>query len=144
MAGVHLEITGLNPVKQVFNRLQSLDVNELLTDIGEAYHDDVLSRFDTEQAPDGTQWQASQRAIDEGGKTLTDTAILRDSFHYEINGDQLLYGSSEVYAAIHNFGGDTGRRKSTKLPQREIIGLSAKQLRIIGDTATDFLNELLP
>ena len=90
MAGASLNITGLTTVKQTFNSLQSLDVNDLLIDIGEAYHDDVLARFDSEQAPDGTKWKKSQRAIDTGDKTMTDSAILRGSFHYEIAGKQLL------------------------------------------------------
>jgi len=144
MAGVRVEVLGLTHFRQAMDKLGSLNTTALLWEVGEVLHDDVLERFDAGLAPDGTAWEESQRALNDGGKTLVDTAILRDSFHPEVSGDELLYGSPEVYAAIQHFGGKTGQNHNVTLPAREIIGLDIKQLNLIEDTATSFLQELLP
>lgn len=55
--------------------------------------------------PDGTPWLPSTRAKEEGGKTLEETARLRDSLDYDATSTGVAVGTNVVYAAIHQFGG---------------------------------------
>ena len=66
----------------------------------------TIERFDSETAPDGTRWQQSIRAREEGGKTLTDSSQLRSSIHSEASNGSVRWGSNKVYARIHNEGFD--------------------------------------
>jgi len=144
MAGVNITFEPSAGLTQAFKNLGTLDTQALLYGIGQALDLDTAERFEEERAPDGTRWQASQRAIEDGGKTMTDTAILLSSFHEDVTADQLKYGSNEVYAAIHQFGGKTGRRHSVTMPKRELIGITAQQLTLVDDEVDTFMQAMLP
>jgi phage virion morphogenesis protein len=143
MSGIHIDYTGGESLQRLFNSLSNIDVDNLLYEISEVIHDDLLDRFDNELSPDGASWTPSQRASNTGGKTLTDTSNLRDSFHGHVDAGQLLYGTNEPYAAIHNFGGKAGRNNQVTMPQREIIGFSAKQISLIENTTDRFVMDIL-
>jgi len=52
------------------------------------------------------RWKASKRALREGGKTLIDTARLKNSIHMKVWGKILLrVGTNVEYAAIQHLGG---------------------------------------
>lgn len=55
--------------------------------------------------PDGVAWEQSARAKEDGGKTLEDTARLRDSIDYYATEAGVAVGTNVAYAAIHQFGG---------------------------------------
>lgn len=67
-------------------------------------------RFETETGPDGVRWKPSQRALEEGGQTLTLSGDLRSSIGSAHGpstaeaGPERSFGAA-VYAAIHQFGG---------------------------------------
>ncbi|MBL4832647.1 MAG: phage virion morphogenesis protein [Pseudomonas sp.] len=153
MAGITLYVTGDKAIQQIFNRLESADANDLLNVIGESILDDVFDRFDKGQAPDGTKWEASKAAqgrdhkddSNRKGKTLVDSAILRDSFSAQpVGGSSVAVGTNQPYAAIHNFGGKNGRGRKNTVPKRQILGISGTQLGIVNRAATDFMSVLLP
>lgn len=137
MAGVFIEVTGLEQVQQVVKNLNELDMDDLLHEIGAILKDDQIERFANEESPDGTKWQVSKRAEETAGVTMTDSGILRDSFHAQVSGSELLFGTPEVYGAIHQFGGPAGRNRQVSIPQRELIGITSKQLLGI-EQATQF------
>ena len=64
----------------------------------------------------GTQrWDISRRAEREGGMTLVDTSLLRQSVQARILGNgQLRVGTNLAYAAIHQFGGTVTIADRTK------------------------------
>lgn len=81
------------------------DLAELMDPIGSALRDNVIDRFETGRAPDGTAWPKSRRATQQGGKTLVDSARLRNSMTYEAGAGEVTVGTNVIYAAIHQFGG---------------------------------------
>lgn len=131
--------------------------NELSTLMGDISHyleQTTIERFDTETAPDGSKWTPSQRAKEEGGKTLTDSAVLRQSQRAIADADSVEVGSNIEYARVHNEGFDgtvkvgvhvrTVRQifgrplpgglsfkvgpfdREMKMPQRQFLGLSSE------------------
>lgn len=69
-------------------------------------------------------------------KTLFREGHLLDSYVYQLTGSGVEIGAGGVaadYAAIHHFGGITGRGHKTKIIARPILGVSDSQERAIGD-----------
>jgi phage virion morphogenesis protein len=67
-------------------------------------------RFEREQAPDGSPWKPSRRALEEGGQTLTMKGDLKGSIAPDWGRDFAAAGpersgGAAIYAAIHQFGG---------------------------------------
>ena len=91
------------------------------------------ARFEREEGPDGKPWQASIRALAEGGQTLTDHSTLRRSITHRVAGDgrSVDVGSNLVYAAIHQFGGQAGRNRSVTLPARPFLGIDERDRNAI-------------
>jgi phage virion morphogenesis protein len=132
MAGVGLQFD-LSDIAKVTGQLDKLsadfsNVDPLLDSVGAYLDADVLQRFRQEKAPDGSTWEQSQRAAEDGGLTLTDQRNLATSFTHNVDNGKMEHGSDEVYAAIFQFGGKTGRNQATTIVQREMIGLEQQQL----------------
>ena len=149
MAGVFIHITG-----NAFPRLQILqergaNFSTVMDDIGAFLDSDTVERFTKEQAPDGSKWEQSEaarlgRSSKKGKKrksdlTLTDQRNLADSVTHNVTGNSLEFGLGEKYAAIHHFGGKTGRNHSVTLPSRKLIGIAAIQETEINNIITDWL-----
>lgn len=67
----------------------------------------------------------SQRALDQGGKTLVDHGHLRDSYLAQTFSAGVTVGSGLVYAAIHHFGGLAGRKsRRVAMPARPVLGVN--------------------
>lgn len=129
---------------------------ELLESVGEALVSGTLDRFDAEEDPQGNKWKPSRRAREEGGKTLSDTAILRRSVEYATAGDKVMVGSNLPYALIHQTGGTikpkTAKRlvfkgsggkkvfaKEVTIPARPYLGMSDEDREAVQETISDFL-----
>lgn len=117
-----------------------------LLEIGEAVKSISLESFEHEKNPDGKKWQPSQRAMEEGGQTLTDSAMLKNSIDVALAANAVEVGSNIVYAAIHNLGGEAGRKsRRVFLPQRQFLPdadsnlVKSEALEILADT----LNEVI-
>ena len=128
----------------------------LLASIGETLASGAKGRFVSEEDPEGKEWQPSRRAQEEGGKTLTDTAQLRDSIDYATTTDKVMVGSNKAYAAIHQFGGTIKPKhakrlkfkgsggkdvfvKEVTIPARPFIGVSKEDMQEVKATIGDFL-----
>lgn len=95
----------------LFNTLSHLGSSVLsstMQEIGEAVRSLAVEAFESEQTPEGEDWQQSIRAAEEGGQTLSDTAILRNSISVHTTKTSTEVGSNIVYAAIHQLGGEAG------------------------------------
>lgn len=80
----------------------------VMRDIGEIVLDHVKDNFREGTTPEGRRWKPSHRALREGGKTLIDTGVLRNSFHVRPASRTVLVGTPDVRAPIHQFGAQAG------------------------------------
>lgn len=147
MAGVRLDYRLED--KQVINalkRMEAFNARPMFDEIGGYLDSSVTQRFKDGVGPDGIAWEESERAKNEGGKTLVDFGHLRDSvtsFIY-LDGSGLEHGSDMVYAAIQQFGGKAGRNKSVELVERPFIGIDADDEDEINAIVGDFVQQVMP
>ena len=138
------------------------DRQPLMDAIGLYLESSTLDRFDQERGPDGTPWQQSLRAKEQGGKTLTDHAHLRQSVTYNATNDRVEWGSNMIYARPHQEGatitakgggrlkfrlpGGLGFRSvlSVTLPARPFLGVNEEDERQIVGLAEDYVADLAP
>ena len=78
------------------------------------------------------------------GKPLTDTGRLKDSFSTMYDNDTALVGTNIIYAAIHNFGGQAGRNRKVRIPQREFLTLTDDDKQALMDDVQDYFSDLIP
>jgi phage virion morphogenesis protein len=111
---------------------------QALREAGRMLKTSTQLRFRTQTAPDGTAWEKSAAAIARRGQTLRDTSRLRNSITWQLTGTGVSVGTNVVYAAIHQFGGPTGRASSSRgpvrrpvLPPRPFLGASPDDLRAL-------------
>ena len=125
MSGVSLSYS-LNDhlAREMLDRLGDFDRRAMFEEIGEHLVSSTVMRFRRGVAPDGARWAPSVRVLNNpGDKTLVDFGHLRDSITYRASGSGVEAGSNLVYAAIHQFGGETGRNHATHIDARPFLGL---------------------
>lgn len=146
--------------QRLFRQLQHAETEQLMDQLGHYMVQRTLERFDAEEAPGGESWEPSHRAQIEGGKTLQDSGVLRDSYtHNLVNDRQVEVGSNMLYAAIHH-DGKTIKAKNAKalkfkvgkrwvqkasvdIPARPALGIDdidENEMQLITE---DFLEDLL-
>lgn len=149
----------------LLHRLRSLseinrrDINAAL---GQIVRESTLERFQQSRAPDGRRWRASIRATQEGGKTLVQTAQLRNSIRVYSDDKGFAVGTNAKHAATHQFG-ETGRtirarraaalrfwmngqwiiRKQVRvtIPARPFLGLSEEDMQEIKAAVEDYIED---
>lgn len=102
-------------------------------------HADVMKRFDTESDENGVRWRPiiltrstmkRRKMLNKNGKPikkraifkiLQDTGRLRGSIRPTSNAFGAEVSTKVEYAAIHNFGGRTGRGKKVTMPARPFM-----------------------
>lgn len=117
--------------------------------VGEHLLNSVKDNFEDEIAPDGTRWKAlSQATRDLRSKKYGNapTTILRasgdlmNSINMQASDTDARIGSSLIYAAIHQLGGDAGRGHKVTIPARPYLGLSSADSEEIIAIAEDWLS----
>lgn len=129
-------------------RLEGLGTGAIagaLYEIGESVRTLAIDAFSESASPEGADWEPSQRALRQGGKTLVDTATLRNSLGVAMGRDEVEVGSNMVYAAIHQLGGKAGRGHKLTLPARPYLpDVGGKLLRQeVRDILREHLGEAL-
>ncbi|PCJ57853.1 MAG: phage virion morphogenesis protein [Rhodospirillaceae bacterium] len=149
MAGAAIQVN-LRELEAVSARLERLaarteNMLPLMDDIGAAMVASVQNRFETGRGPDGIAWEKSERVKRAQGnaQTLVDDAHLLGSLTHNAASDSVEVGSNKIYAAIHQFGGRTGRNHAVDMPARPYLGLDAGDEREIGAIVDDYLAEAL-
>jgi len=99
--------------RQVRDLLQRLgtklaDLTPCMRTIGEIVRDSVQANFAEGRSPEGTAWKKSWRAMRQGGRTLIDTAILRNSIHVQASRNEVRIGTPVKYGPVHQFGARAG------------------------------------
>lgn len=103
-------------------------------EIGEYFIGEVQDNLDGQKLFDGQAMPQSKAAIARKGKTLIKKHHLYDSYVYQLVGGGVEVGSARAYAAIHHFGGETGRMGHRfKLPARPVLGIGPRQEKRLGD-----------
>jgi phage gpG-like protein len=82
------------------------DLSDLMDGIGLYLESSTIERFDTETDPDGKPWEKSERAIAQGGKTLTDTARGKTSITHRSSPTDAEVGTNVIYMRPHQRGMD--------------------------------------
>ena len=122
------------------------DPSPILQNIANVILDATHRSFKYEESPDGLPWVESQRVRSEkaagrSAKTLTDTQKLRNSMTTSVIPGEAAVGTNLVYAAIHQFGGRTGRGHSARMPARPFLGISDREERDIHGIISDALED---
>ncbi|WP_160170424.1 phage virion morphogenesis protein [Afipia sp. P52-10] len=81
------------------------DARGMFENIGMSLVTSTQARFERGQAPDGSPWPPSIRALVTGGKTLIETARLMRSITFQATATSVEVGTNVIYAAIHQLGG---------------------------------------
>lgn len=109
MSSIRIEVDGdLQKLVSDMAKLENADIGGAMAAIGEGLRESTVRRFETSTGPDGKRWKTSIRAKETGGKTLIQTARLRNSIHTEYDESGVAVGTNDIRAATHQFG-DSGR-----------------------------------
>jgi phage gpG-like protein len=110
-----VDVTGLENAQRIAQRVRNLgaDTAPLLQIAGSILEASTVRRFSTESGPGGIPWPKSKRAKRDGGKTLTDTADLRDSIRYELRPGEVTIGSDGLKNPVKALANQFGSRRQT-------------------------------
>lgn len=135
----------------------------LLEAVGESLVSSTVQRFADGKGPDGQTWEPSARAWEDGlaregrkatakrkavrarpesgdfGKTLVDTARLRNSIDYAVTSHSVMVGSNVAYARIHQLGGKAGKGMQTTIPARPYLGVNDTDVEEVKGILADWL-----
>lgn len=156
-------------VRGLMKRLHDFsDMNkaQITAALSEGVRTSTLERFQTEKGPDDKKWKPSARARQEGGKTLSKSAGMKNSIKTKSDASGFAVGTNKIYAATHQLGepgrkitiraktskglvfqiGDRWIRKkqvkvNVKIPARPFLGLSDDDLQEIKAALEDILGE---
>lgn len=132
------------------------DTAPLMREISAAMEAWTVGRFEREVAPDGAPWQPSRRALEEGGQTLTDRGLLRQSISRASTPRTAEAGTNLIYGGVHQegavirpvnaralifqVGGQTVSAQEVTIPARPYLGIGDDDERELGAIVGDFLN----
>ena len=161
MPGTSIRLDG--DVSALLRRMRAyseLDRKNLNAALAESARESTLERFRRSKGPDGRRWKPSIRAATVGGKTLIDSAQLRNSIKSYSDEKGFAVGTNVKHGATHQFGepGRTIRAKTRKglrfqvggrwvtkkqvkvsIPARPFLGLSEEDMEEIKATVEDFI-----
>ena len=105
MSSIRVEVTGDNRrLLKKLGLLSGVDKRGISSALAEGIRTSTITRFRTERDPEGKKWKASIRAMDKGGKTLTDTSKLKTSIRAKASADGFAVGTNDIRAATLQFG----------------------------------------
>lgn len=141
-----------------------------MQDIGAMLRTDALDNFKNQHDPDGNAWAplkpstilARARRLSggkgirkkdgslrsnavrtiSGAKILQDRGTLRSSISVQnVTANSVTVGTKIAYAAIHQFGGQTGRGRKVRIPARPYIGITQSASKDIVSMLQTYLVE---
>lgn len=111
------------------------DPSPLNRDIAVKLHQNVITRFVLEKSPTGAAWKPSQRALRQGGQTLTDTGRLRSSIRFGFGKTHAeVFTNTLVYAFPHNEG-------IPPQPKRQFIGFGPEDQKAIVSISEKYIRD---
>lgn len=161
MPGTSIRLDG--DVSALLRRMRSyseIDRKNLNAALAETARESTLERFRQSRDPDGKKWKTSIRAESTGGRTLIDTAQLRNSIKSYYDDKGFAVGTNAKHGSTHQFGAKdrTIRAKTTRglrfqvggkwvtkqqvkvdIPARPFLGLSSEDMEEIKATVEEFI-----
>ena len=138
MSGVALTL-GFDdgPIRRHLAALMLLDArgfDGVRREIGEYFIGEVQDNLDGQKLAEGKAMPQSKAARARKGKTLIRKHHLYDSYVYQLVDGGVEVGSALAYAAIHHFGGETGRKGHRfMMTARPVLGVGPAQEAKLGD-----------
>lgn len=122
MSGVTIRLD-TTPVQHLLGQLVDKleDMTPVMGAIGEILVTQTTVAFETESSPGGAPWKPSERALKTGDLTLQLSGALKQDIFRVPSAHSVMVGSPWEYAAIHQFGGATGRNHATLMPSRPFL-----------------------
>lgn len=111
MSGVTLTFDYQDALSKLWDaRAEMMRPAPLLSAMGERLLEFHQQRFTAQVSPDGQPWKILSnrywsRKRKNRDKILTRDGNLRNTLRWQVNADELLFGTDRVYGAIHQFGG---------------------------------------
>lgn len=161
MASISIRVDGdVARLQARMRGLSEVDKKGLNEALAEGMRESTLERFKQSRGPSGKRWRTSIRAAESGGKTLIDTAQLRNSIKSAADASGFAVGTNVVYAGTHQRGDEkrTIRAKTSKglrfrvngqfvtkkqvqvsIPARPFLGVSEDDMAEIKATVEDFV-----
>lgn len=143
--GVSVEQAGVQRMLQRLGQ-RARDLSPVLREIGSSVVDEARLGFKASTDPYGQPWKPLKAATiarrrKGSAKPLLDTGRLRNSIAWQQAGPAAVdIGTSLAYAAIHQFGGQAGRKRKTTIPARPYIATKERGLpRAYGEIIRDAL-----
>lgn len=144
-------------------KLENLNLADVNAMLAEVMKTSTRDRFKRGIDPEGKKWVPSIRAAEAGGKTLVDTARLRNSIRARADSGGFAVGTNVIYARRHQFGDKhpvtirakkkrglrfkiggrwiTKQRVRVQLPARPFLGVSKDDLEEIQSTLEEAVSE---
>lgn len=140
--------------------LSNIDKKSLNEALAEGSRESTLERFKRSRDPSGKRWKTSIRAAQSGGKTLIDTAQLRNSIKSAADETGFAVGTNVIHAATHQLGDPkrtiraktarglrfrvnghfvTKQQVEVSIPARPFLGISDDDMEEIKATVEDFV-----
>lgn len=162
MSSIRAELSGdTQGLLERLKQMESFDKAGVLNAIAEGLRTSTVERFSQEKDPEGGKWIPSIRAKESGGKTLTQTAALKNSIRAKSDDSSAAVGTNDIRAATHQFGDTrTIRAKNGKyltfriggrwvrkasvtvhIPARPFLGISQEDQEEIQDILEEAMKE---
>nr|DAN73123.1 MAG TPA: virion morphogenesis protein [Caudoviricetes sp.] len=136
---IEIEINNAQEVAIVLERLAQATTHRtpLMRSIAGTMESAVLQNFDVGGRPKWLGLKYRQ------GTPLVDTENLMGSITSDYTNDTAVVGTSEPYAAIHQFGGKAGRGRKVDIPARPFLALTAQDEADILEDIQDYFQRLI-
>ena len=125
-----------------FSEIDKQGINAALA---EGARESTLERFKQSKGPDGRRWKTSIRAAQEGGKTLIQSAQLRNSIHAKSDTSGFALGTNarKKKALRFQVGGKWVTKKQVRItiPARPFLGLSEDDMQEMKATVEEFIQK---
>lgn len=143
------------------HKLENVNLKDAGEVLGQVLRSSTLQRFKEEKGPDGKSWEKTKN---KKGKTLTDTARLKNSI--KVRSDEngsFAVGTNTIYAGRHQFGDKkpltikakkaeylkfmidghwvSAKSVTIKLPARPFLGISEEDMEEIKNTLIEIVGE---
>jgi phage virion morphogenesis protein len=111
--------------------------------IGQIMRTSIVENFQKGGRPDAWAPLSDETLLTKkGSKILIETGFaggLMGSIHSEIGDDYVMVGTDKKYAAIHQFGGKTGRGSKVTIPARPFLLIQDEDIDDITAELNDYL-----
>lgn len=142
------DLQTVEKLRKIANQLEN--PRRLYGVLGETLKKIHTDRFKAEIDPDGNKWQPlSSRTLElkrmrgKSTKILRQDGYLEDKMAYNVSNDGVEFGSQEIYARLHQFGGKAGRGKKVTIPARPWLGAGEKDEQLLLRKAEWHLSQII-